>query len=401
MAFGGEHPCNESGIRRSAIAFGLLTVAIGLLYTLVVGPLVEHSGGWWIVPDAWLPLRASSFVANGALGYIYQSTPLFENTPLLPILLVPVALIEQLLRLVEGFPIPVPHPSAWLVYGPYGFALCTVVFYAARRLATELGIDRDRLGAQVGILVLVVIPAAVVWGHYEDVLALAFVMLGIRALLRRRSLSAALLFGVAILFKQWALLGVPLLIAASAPDERRRVAAASLILPGLLVAFPLLVDWPHASVALIWARSYPQAGHRALWISSTARVVAANPERVGAFFVALAVGWWLRGRTEPGLLLAGFGVVFLARLLFEPVVFAYYLCPALGLLLLHERVATGGYRRTMLLGICLLLFSAIHPPEPIWWAVAVALGAMLCGPAVRDVVSRACGAVPVEVVPAS
>ena len=39
--------------------------------------------------------------------------------------------------------------------------------------------------------------------------------------------------------------------------------------------------------------------------------------------MALAVGWWLRGRTEPGLLLAGFGVVFLARLVFEPVVFPF------------------------------------------------------------------------------
>jgi hypothetical protein len=373
---------------RATLVFGLVTILAGMGYPLVVGPLFEHSGGWWINPDSWVPLRAASYVANGALGYIYESTNIFVTTPLLPFLLVPVVFMEQHFGLVEGYPMPIPHPSVWLVYGPYALALCAVVFYAARSLADQLEIDRRGVGLFMGVLVLVVVPAAVVWAHFEDVLTLAFVMFALRAMLRGRSLRAALLFGVAIAFKQWALLGVPLLIAATPAEERGRALVRSLALPALLVAFPLAVDWAHASAALIWTRSYPQLGHRALWVSPSVRIMVGNPSRLGTFVIAGAVAWWLRGRTEARLLLAGFGLVFLARLLFEPVLFSYYLCPALGLLLLHERVTEGRYRRTLLVGICLLLWFAVHPPILLWWAVAVALGALVSASAASDLFKR-------------
>jgi hypothetical protein len=299
-----------------------------------------------------------------------------------------VIFVEQHFKLVEGFPRSVPYPSMWLVYGPYGFALCAVILHAARRISYQFGIERGRLWPQVAMLVLVVCPAAIVWGHYEDVLALAFVMFALYALVRGRPLPAALMLGVAVGFKQWALLGLPLLVAVSPPSERRKVLGASLALPAVLIALPLAVDWSHASAALLKTQSFPQVGHRALWVPSSVRMMAGNPSRAGTFVVALAVAWWLRERTEPRLLLAGFAVVFLARLLFEPVLFSYYLCPTLGLLALHEHLTVGSCRRTLLVGTCWLLFFAVHPPEVIWWAVALALGTLLAGPAVRDVRRR-------------
>ena len=68
--------------------------------------------------------------------------------------------------------------------------------------------------------------------------------------------------------------------------------------------------------------------------------------------------------------------------------FSYNLCPALGLLLLHERVTTGTYRRTILVGICLLLVFAVHPPIVLCWMAAVVLGAIVAAPALRDVQER-------------
>src|SRR5439155_1778344 len=179
---------------RATIALGVVTVVAGMVYTLFLGPFVEHSGGWWIVPDAWVPLRAAGFVANGALGYIYQSTNIFVTTPLFPVLLVPVAFVEQHFGLTEGFPQALPHPNMWLVYGPYALALCTPLFYAVRKLGNELVVDRGRVGLQIATLALVRTPQAILWGHYEDVLAVAFVMFSVRALLRGRSIPAALLF---------------------------------------------------------------------------------------------------------------------------------------------------------------------------------------------------------------
>jgi hypothetical protein len=300
--------------------------------------------------------------------------------------LAPLAFIQQRFGLLDGYPWPVPHPTMWLVFAPFGLALCGVLYFSLQTLCRELGIERGRLGAQLGGLVLVVLPAAIMWIHYEDVLALAFVLFSLRAVLRRQWSAAALLLGVAVAFKQWAILGLPLLIAASHPGQRRKVLVRTLAVPGLLVALPLAVDWAHASLALIKTRSYPSlSGHRALWVSRAATVVTGTPSRLGTFAVAIAVAWWLRGRSEPDLLLAGFAVIFLSRLLFEPVVFAYYPCPALCLLLLHERLTAGTYRRTILLGGCLLLWFAVRPPPLVWWLVAAGLGALCAGPAALDV----------------
>jgi hypothetical protein len=129
-------------------------------------------------------------------------------------------------------------------------------------------------------------------------------------------------------------------------------------------------------------------------ISPSVVVTMGNPTRAGAFVVAGALAWWLRGRTEPRLLLAGFALVLLARLLFEPVVFSYYVCPALGLIALHERLAAGTYRRTFVVGTALLLFFAVHPPEPLWWAVAVTLGTFVAWPAMKDVLRREASTLP-------
>jgi hypothetical protein len=70
------------------------------------------------------------------------------------------------------------------------------------------------------------------------------------------------------------------------------------------------------------------------------------------------------------------------------VVHVYYLAPGLCLLLAHERLATGGCRRTAVAGGLLAGWFAVHPAPGLWWAVAALLGAAVAYPAACETFSR-------------
>ena len=121
-----------------------------------------------------------------------------------------------------------------------------------------------------------------------------------------------------------------------------------------------------AARAVFAARAYPQNGATALWVSSGTASIVGTPVRLGAAVVALLAAWRLRRvASEPGTLMAGLGVVFLARFLFEPVVYSYYLAPGLAFLLVHERIRTGRILRTVMLGGGWLLWFQVWPAR--WW----------------------------------
>jgi hypothetical protein len=232
---------------------------------------------------------------------------------------------------------------------------------------------------------LVVFPAAVVFGHIEDVLALALVLLAISALLGERWTASGLLLGVAVGFKQWAVLGIPLLVALAPSGARARSLRASLLPPVALLAAPLIIDWRHASLALLRPRSFPQLGHAAPWVHHATVPTVGTMFRLGAVVIAVGLAFVIRERRDPAVVLAAFALAFLSRLAFEPVVFAYYLCPALALLFMHERARGWSGLRTVVLGAGWLAFFLLHPRPVLWWMGAIALAASLAWPAVADV----------------
>lgn len=318
-----EAPVADRHPWRAAIGLGLATIAAGMAYTILFIPAITHRHGWWVVEEVWPPLMAARFAANGALGYLYSADPFFVAGPLGPIVLIPVIMVGDALRLTDSYRYNVPHPTMWLVYGPFALGLGAVLLHAARALAQRVWVDEGlasreiqprHLRTQLAMVGLVLVPAGIVYGHFEDILALAFVLLGIRSILSGRFGRAALWFGLAIGMKQWAVLGLPILIAATPTGSRVRMLVRSFLLPGALMAFTLAVDWGHAAPALLNARSFPQLGHAALWVPRSAETVMPSPQRWGAIAIAVALGWWLRGRTRPRLLLAAFALVFLSRL---------------------------------------------------------------------------------------
>lgn len=330
-------------------------------------------------------LAGAHRVATGGYADIYQATPLLVVTPLYPILLVPVAMIGSHWRLAEGFPFHLPRPAMWLLYGPAVMATGIFVLHAARHLLTVAGV-RSRLGrVQWALVPVTLFPMGVIFGHGEDLLALALVVWGVAAQIKRRPLLAAILFGLAVATKQWASLGVPLLVAASPSERRGRMLGWILGIPAALVLVPLAADWGHASKALLGARVFVTVGHHALWVTSARQTVVGTPFRLGAFLVAGAVAWRLRGDPPASALVAGYALIFTGRMLFEPAVFSYYLGPGLALLALHERLREGTVRRTMLVGTGLLLYFSLYPYPVLWWMGMWAMLSVLAASAVAEV----------------
>jgi len=361
-------------------------IGAGMVYTMLQWPPWHLPHEWGPPGDIWHPMVAAHAVARGHPGHMYRPDGFYVAMPLFAILLAPVAAVGQALHLTESYPRVVAHPTLWLVYGPYGLAMSLPLLYAVRALATEAGIRRGRLILQVLVALLAITSISIVYGHYEDVLALGLVMLAGREALRARSLAGALWLGVAIAVKQWALLALPVYLALAPPGRRLRALGAAMALPAALALFTLAMDWPHASKALFQARTFPQVGHAALWVSHQTQVLVGTPSRAGAFVVAFAVAWRLWGRPEPGPVLAGFGLTFLSRVPFEPTLYSYYLGPALAFLLLHEWLRTGRPWRTLAVGGGWLLWFETDPWPWLWWAVSAGLVVILAWPAVREVV---------------
>jgi hypothetical protein len=385
-----EAPSSDPHPWRLAALLTLLTIGLGMLSSMVLVPLVLHWRGWLAPEDVWPSVLAAQYVANGAVGYVYSSSDFYVVTPLLALILAPAALVADKLNLLNNFPFHIEHPTAWLLYGPYGLALSFPLYWAARKLAVQVGLAARAWVVQWAALILAAIPMSVLYGHYEDTLCLAAVLFAVTLLLQERPLPAALAFGVAIACKQWALLGLPLFVLVAPREHRVGMAVRSLGIPAALVALPLIQDWKFASRALFEARSYPHAiEHSALWVHNT-QIVTGTPGRIVAVLFGVGVAWWLRDRDELPLLLAGFGLIFLSRLVFEPRILFYYLGPGLLFLMLHEWLTTGRWWRVPVTGCLLMAYFHLHISPIMWWPAAFLALGVIGGPAARDVWRRTC-----------
>ena len=364
---------------RAAIALGFLAIAAGMLAAMWVAPALGHNH-WWVPGDAWRSLRAAHYVSQGNYGLIYETGSLrdiYDSGPLFPLVLAPVAAISDLFHLNESYPFTRQHPSAWLVYGPYALATAIPLMYAVRALVTQVGVRAGRTLLQFFVLVLAFAPMAIIYGHYEDVVALTLVLLAFRDVFAGRGLRGALLVGVAIAFKQWSLLAVPLFVVACPPAVRLRAAGRCIVPPAIVLSLFLAADYKYASLALLHPPAFPLYGHAALWVSSSTEYLSNVPTRFGAAVVAVGVAGLVRNRRDPGLIVSALGVVLFCRFLFEPAVHAYYLAPGIACLVIGERIQGGRVVTKVILSAALLLAFPFHPSRGLWWLGVYALSVAL------------------------
>jgi hypothetical protein len=376
---------------RSAIVLGCAAIVGGMLVSMVV-PVVFGAHNWWIPGDGWRSLRAAHYVPQGTYPLIYETGTghdVYDAGPLLPLLLAPVAAIGDLFHLQESYPFPRAYPNMWFVFGPYSLASAIPLLYAVRALATQMKIRTGRVALQVLVLLLVFVPMAVVYGHYEDVLALALLCLAFRDLFAARELRGALLVAAAIAFKQWAILAVPIYVVVCAPAVRVRAALRCVVPPAVLFGAFLALDYKWASFALLHPPAFPIFGHSALWVPASSEYLSDAPTRFGVVVVAIAVAWFIRDRRDPAVVMTALGCVFMSRLVFEPVLLSYYLAPAVAFLLLGERARGGRGVTNVILAGALLLSFPLHPNRLLWWVWAYALGTALLAAPARRLMARA------------
>jgi hypothetical protein len=371
---------------KGACVLGLIAAGLALLSRLVVLPWAEHVNAWVIPGDAWTPVRAARSVANGDVFHLYE--PLAGRTgypypPLLPILLAPFVAIGDHFHLLGDVLLPHRRPGMFLLVGPAEAVIGTFpIVYVAGRAAR---------GSVLRLQVLVFVVAAwapVGWFHPEDTLACACLLAAcIASDDDRDARVAGALVGVAVLTKQWALWPALPIVLAAAPRKRWLTAFYAFAIPGLVMA-PFFLASHATYTSLAGTRATLQYGQPQLWLSAAFghhQLANANLLRLAWGAVSVVVALRVR-RTTPSIdmMIAGVGAVMLARLAFEPVLFGYYIVPALVCALVWcERHGRPIVMRAVT-GSALCAFCLPHTfPEPVFFALlAFGLG-FVCGPMLR------------------
>jgi hypothetical protein len=184
------------------------------------------------------------------------------------------------------------------------------------------------------------------YGHLDDVLALLFAVLAVRALLADAPALAGLCLGLAVDSKPWALAFLPLALAA--PRIRRRHVAAYAAVTVLLAWLPFVLADPGTLTATQYAIvNEPSSALRALGVTT-----AGTPswDRTAQLVLGCGLGLLavLRHRWQAVLLL-GVG----ARIVLDPGVYDYY---------------TAG----LLLGALCWELLGLRRPVPLWSLTAFA-----------------------------
>ena len=362
---------------------GLLFGVLYLAHSFWWMPLVHGSHRWEVAGDTWLMTGPARYVAHGALGYLYSGREGYFSLPLPAILLAPAVWLADRFNLVDGYPFALAHPTTWIIVGPWMVVSVFPALHAVRRLAGSFSLSSAQLTVLQFWFGVAVLMPSLCWSHPEDVLALGFLLYSLTAAREERTTAAALHLAVAICCKQWAIVAIPFLYLRTRPGHGGRFLLGSILPPALLAAFPLAVDWPDASQALLFPTfpAHVRFGHHSLLLQALvglagphASVLARFTEIAAAPVVAL-----LLRRYSESTQLAGLGAVLLLRLVLEPVVFPYYICPAITVLCLAGVAKTGRLPvRLMTWSVILVLWSLPGTNRNgLWWAgTGLVLGAM-------------------------
>jgi hypothetical protein len=240
--------------------------------------------------------------------------------------------------------------AAQLVMMALGLLVLRTLRDAMRRLRPDLGAERRAVRLTValgGALFLIVWASlAVYYAHLDDVLALTFAALAVKALAEHNPALAGLCLALSTDAKPWAAVFLPLALAAPRVERRYAVCYA---LAGILPAWlPFVLADPGTLKAAGYAIvNQPSSALRALGVATAGTPSWDRPAQllIGCALGALAIrqGRW------PAVLLLGVA----ARLVLDPGVYDYY---------------TAG----LLLGTLCWELLGLRRPVPLWTPIGFA-----------------------------
>jgi len=293
--------------------------------------------GWLMPGDISWMTRSAQWVDYGAMGSVYAANHWYLTLPGYLLLLAPVVQVGDMLHLANNYPFPIPHPTMWLLTGPFTALCCATVIPATDRLAAALCVPKLRREMlAVGVAVLVAVPTTIFSGHGEDMLALAGVELATVAAIGGRWSRVGWILAFAVVFQEWALLAVPVLVAASPQGQKIKTAWHALVPGASLGVLLLALDWKNAYFDLI-VQPAVFKGQKLVWwqwakvvtIPGTSVLgVTGSTFRTFAVAVAVAAGVVVWRNPTPARIATAVAFALFARGFFEVELWPYYLAPA-------------------------------------------------------------------------
>jgi hypothetical protein len=328
----------------------LALIGVSMGSTTWWGPLITGARGWPLPDDLWGTLVAAERLAHLDLAGLYTQPTGLVGFPGAAVILVPVAALIDALGI--SLTVPGPHnlhPAAWLLAAPYEIAISAVPLFAADSLAERLGADRAKRALLAAASAVALWCVCTEWGHPEDAVGVGLLLFGVLALSRAKAPRSAWLVGAAIAVQPVVLIAVPLILVALEPRRVAGYLIRAVTLPVVLLAAAAAANWPATVHAVTNQPNWPTVDHPTPWTFLAPRMaggaVAAGPFRALAIGVvcAGALVLWRRWRARRGRVwdaetlqefLWWIAVALALRSVFEAVMVAYYLWPALAIALI-------------------------------------------------------------------
>ena len=363
--------------RRWPLAATAGLIVVGLV-TSTWGVRLFGRADWALPDDLWRTLVAAQRLLHGNLTGLYTPPTELVSFPGAAVILVPLVAVTDAAGLSLQLPGPQNgHPGEWLLAGPYEIAIAALALFAADAIAEHLDASWPKRAVLAAAGAVALWGVTLRFGHPEDAVAVGLFLYGLLVLARSRAGRghergpgglragrAAWLIGAAVAVQPLVLLALPLVLVVI---ERRQWAGflARAAAPGALVlGIAAAANW-HATVRAVTSQpNSPTVNHPTPWTALSAHLgggmVAAGPARALAVLAAcgcaVAAGrrWGTAvqgGEWSPetlARLLWWVAVALALRSVFEPVMVAYYVWPALAVALIRglaELAAPGRGRR--------------------------------------------------------
>lgn len=365
-------------------------IVIGMASTTWWGPWLLGKSAWSLPDDLWATLAAAQRLLHGNLGGLYTPPTRLITFPGAAVILIPlVAVIDA-----AGLSLQVQnahnlHPAVWLLAGPYEIALSAVALFAADALAEHLGADRAKRAALAGASAVALWSVSVRWGHPEDAVAVGLLLYAILALSKARTTHAAWLAGAAVAIQPLVLLALPIVAVVVEPRRLAGFLTRAAVPAAVLLGAAAAANWTATFHAVTSQPNWVSVDQTTPWASlaphtGTGQAVAAGPARILAILVAcgcalVAGRRWRAARGAPwstdilAEVLWWTAVALALRSVFEPVMVAYYLWPALAVALIAASRSWSRLIPASAAAVVLTLVSQLTLRGPwSWWTPMIA-----------------------------
>ncbi len=369
------------GSRRWPLVVTLMLVSTTMAYSFFWYPVVHHSQIWITPGDIWSTFRAAHWVGWGNIGGVYGSDSQLVTFPGIAVLLAPIAMISNGLGLTESLaPVFLDHPTAWLVLGPAIALLGSTCLFGLDAMAEYVGVGKRRRMVLCWMEGVVLFQVIAIWGHPEDVVALALALYALMATFERRWLPCGLLWGAAIVVQPLVILLFPMAFVLVPRGSRAMVTLVAALPSVLLLSAPVGTQWRQTSKVLLHQANFQYLDHATPWIVLSPHLtrisVGAGPGRMIAVGSAVCLGLFAaRHRPTVVGLLWLCAVALSLRCFFESVMVPFYLGPPLALIVLVSALRASGLRLivTWIAAMVATVLSFHRFSEWAYWLPMVAL----------------------------